>query len=194
MPQPAPGSGACLNPHGIPLAPPRPPSHTCWPGAPGLPWSGLWAAAPAGPSAPATDREAPHRFPARGDVSRALSRLGVGILRLHPHIRRQRGDPHPSRPAHPQSCLPQSRLLSRDTALLHSLTPRNPAPPAAPPATPRGSPTLSFRSSARSPPAAAPADPRAGARGLGGGEEHCPSCHCPRGRPGTRLVTRGVPV
>lgn len=153
----------------FPWPPPRPPSHTCWPGAPGLPWSGLWAAAPAGPSAPAADREAPHRFPARGDVSRALSRLGVGILRLHPHIRRQRGDPHPSRPAHPQSCLPQSRLLSRDTALLHSLTPRNPAPPAAPPATPRGSPTLSFRSSARSPPAAAPADPRAGARGLGGG-------------------------
>nr|CAI9696045.1 unnamed protein product [Rangifer tarandus platyrhynchus] len=47
----------------------------------------------------------------------------------------------------------EPRLLSRDTALLHALTPRNPAPPAAP----RSSPTLSFRSSAPSPPAAAPA-------------------------------------
>ena len=54
--------------------PPRPPSHTCWPGAPSLPRSGLRAgsprAGPSGLSAPETDREAPRCFPAKDDSAK----------------------------------------------------------------------------------------------------------------------------
>ena len=106
--------------------PPRPPSHTCWPGAPGSPPGRARGSSPrTGPSAPVTDREAPHC------LSKALSRLPVGILR-------QRGDPHPSCPTHPRSRPPRSRPLSRDTARLPRPHSRNPAPPhRAPSSTPR---------------------------------------------------------
>ena len=97
--------------------PPSPPSHTCWPGAPGSPQGRARGGSPrTGPSAPVTDGEAPHCLPAKRDVSEALSRLPVGILR-------QRGDPHPSCPAHPRSRPPQSRPSAGTQPASHSLIP-----------------------------------------------------------------------
>lgn len=180
VPQPAPVSGACLNPMALPWPPQASISHLLAQ-SPGSSSGRARGGTPrAGPSAPVKDRE------------EVLSRLPVGILRLHPRIRRQRGDP--STPPAPPTLGPahhSPRSLSRDTARL----PRPHSPNPAPPAAPCSSPTLSLRSLAPSPPAAAPADSRSrwpGAEGIGAlsvptpspREAWDPTCNprCPRVR------------